>query len=235
MLRNRGLGGHADPRRDGPAEVHALGGDYVEDGSGAEVHDDGRVAVQVLGGDRVGDAIRPHVPGVVVGNLQAGAERPGDRKRLDAEVIGSHLLEHAGQRRHHAAHRDLGHLLALHPMQLEEICQQQPVLVGRPPGIRSRPHGGDQPGIPEHADGDHGVADVQRQEHDPFPPPVGMFRTGGKPGTAVPTMLPCSGPDYIPLRESGANSASLFPDRHSPRYASMEYNHPQRAPRGHSL
>ena len=160
VLRNKGLGGHADARRDGPAQVHTLGRNHIEHRGGAEVDDDCRVAVQVLGGDGVGDAVRPHVPGVVVGDLQPGAESAGDRERLDAEVAGRHFLEHAGQRRHDAAHGDFGDLLAPYPVQLEQAGKQQPVLVGGAAGIRRGPHGGHEAGISEHADGDHGVADV---------------------------------------------------------------------------
>ncbi len=88
--REERIGADAQARRNGAAQVLALGRDHVEGGRRAEVHHDARAAVALEGGDGVHQPVRAQLGGVVHQHRHSGLDARLHKQRLQC---GSRLSQ----------------------------------------------------------------------------------------------------------------------------------------------
>ena len=97
----QGVSGQIDARRNRATQVLAVAGNGVKHGGGAQVNHDDRRAVKSDGGHRVHDAVGAHVAGVVVADGHTQVNLRVHQQGRDAEKAAAHVLEQAGEGRHH--------------------------------------------------------------------------------------------------------------------------------------
>ena len=141
--RKERLGGDADPRRNSPAQVIALGGYRIECRAGAKVDDDDRTAVHAVRGGRVHDAIGADRFGVIVAHAHSGAHAGIHHQRFAVQVGPAHIDPLAGQRRNDRGDRGSVHVRGAPPGHLQKPQHLQreliwhAIVVGRQPPARS--------------------------------------------------------------------------------------------------
>ena len=160
------LGRDADAGRDRVAQVVALSRDGVEDRCRAEIDDDQRRRpVLVERGDDVDDAVGADFARVVVDDAHAGARSGADDERLDVEIAPAELLEHGREVRHDAGHDGLLDGVDRDVLGAKQADERDGVFVRQAGDIGGDAPGGTDRAAVEDADGDVGIADIEREKH----------------------------------------------------------------------
>ena len=157
------------PGRDRAADVGAVAGDAVERRGGPEIHDDRRRAVQPRDGQAVDEPVRADFGGPLVPDRHRHDRR---RRPTAAACRGARPLpRHAGQGRHDRGQRRC---------RSRRQGRRRRGGAGRRSGLRARracggarcgPPGGHDRLAVDEAQGDVGVADIEREQHAPMIPP----------------------------------------------------------------
>ena len=92
-----------DARRDGAAQIGAVGIYHVESGRGAEIDHHQRLLEQVIGRQRVQQPVRPHLRRRVHADFEAPIQRRAGNQRLHLEPVAAQAAQMIQGRRHHGA------------------------------------------------------------------------------------------------------------------------------------
>ncbi len=122
--------GDADAWADDAAQIFRIGRNGVEGDGGAHVDDDARAAVIMQGRDAVDDAVRAHLPRIVVENLHAGVGFRIDEESGGMEIALGHLGELGVERRDDAAGDDAVNAGQIERGEREQVAQQHAPFVG---------------------------------------------------------------------------------------------------------
>ena len=161
----QGVQGQLNARRNGSTQVFSLAGNHVEGNGCTEIDNDEGTAIFLIGRHGIYDTVGSNLGWIVIEDGNPGLDAWPHNERLTGKVFTAHFLKDRNQRRYNTGDHDLVDGFSLHIVELYELLDEHPVLVGRAGPLSADTPVGQQFAVGEQTDDIIGITNVYRKQH----------------------------------------------------------------------